>query len=963
MTVQQSHNVNVPHYSHLVEQLSTVIDSTCIVTSKEQCLAYGTDASFYRLIPKVVLRLSNLDELIHAIKCCEKLEIPFTFRAAGTSLSGQAVSDSVLFTLTDDWRGHTIHNDGDRITLQPGVIGADANRYLKPFNKKIGPDPASIDTCKIGGIAANNASGMCCGTAQNSYKTVDGMKIVFADGSQLNTSDPESIEYFYSIRRDLVEGLTELATQTKLNRELTQKIHHKYRLKNTTGYSLNALVDYEDPIEILQHLMIGSEGTLGFISEITYNTVVEHAYKSTSLLVFDNIEEASKAVTALSNAPVASVEMMDGRALSSVANKPGLPSFIRSLSLEATALLIESHASSQQSLDQQTQQVLDILHPFSIIESVPFTQDQQTVATLWGIRKGMFPAVGAVREVGTTVIIEDVAFPIEDLAAGVRDLQSLFDEYRYSEAIIFGHALEGNLHFVFTQSFDNQHEVERYGNFMDKVADLVAIKYQGSLKAEHGTGRNMAPYVELEWGKDAYQLMQQIKTLFDPKGLLNPGVIINDDPHAHIQHLKPMPASDPIVDKCIECGFCEPVCPSRSVTLSPRQRIVLFREIKRREAQNQSSQSEELTKLFEYQGLDTCAATGLCADRCPVGINTGDLVKQLRATKYQKYQPIARWTAKHFSTTTSFVKIGLKTSAVAANLIGMTRFHRFTKQLRLITKGTSPNWLPEVPNNNSFDLLKHTHQQPTAHSQTERCVVYVPSCASRAMGTADNSYDCRPLTEVTLSLLKKAGFLVITPQEIDDQCCGMPYESKGMANIAYTKAQQLEEVLWHASEQGRYPILMDTSPCAKRSIEHFEKQMKIYEPVKFATDHLLPNLQLKPIDESVLVHITCSSRRMGLQTNMLELARSCASHVIVPEHIQCCGWAGDKGFNTPELNSAALSSLRSQVPEDCKRGFSNSITCEIGLSHHSGISYQSILYLLDEVSLSNNGENQVNPKL
>jgi D-lactate dehydrogenase len=704
--------------------------------------------------------------------------------------------------------------------------------------------------------------------------------------------------------------------------------------------------------------MIGSEGTLGFISEITYKTVAEHPYKSTSLIVFSDIEEASKAVTALSNAAVASVEMMDGRALSSVASKPGLPSFIRSLSLEAAALLVESHASSQQILDKQTQHILTLLEPFSVIASVPFTQDQNTVATLWGIRKGMFPAVGAVREVGTTVIIEDVAFPVEDLAAGVRDLQSLFDEYGYSEAIIFGHALEGNLHFVFTQSFENQNEVERYGTFMDKVADLVAIKYQGSLKAEHGTGRNMAPYVELEWGKDAYELMQKIKVLFDPKGLLNPGVIINDDPLAHVHHLKPMPASDPIVDKCIECGFCEPVCPSRSVTLSPRQRIVLYREIKRREAQGQTNRNEQLEELFEYQGLDTCAATGLCADRCPVGINTGDLVKQLRADKYQKYQPIARWTAKHFSATTSLVKVGLRASTVAANLIGQVRFQQFTEQLRSVTKNTTPNWVAEIPTSNSYALLKHTLQKHDWDSEKQRCVVYVPSCASRAMGTAHNSYDPRPLTEVTLSLLKKAGFVVITPQEINSQCCGMPYESKGMENIAHTKAQQLENLLWQVSEQGRYPILMDTSPCAKRSIEQFEKQMKIYEPVKFATKYLLPNLQITPIDETVLVHITCSSRRMGIEASMLELARHCASDIVVPEHIQCCGWAGDKGFTTPELNSAALSSLRNQVPLSCRRGFSNSITCEIGLSHHSGISYQSILYLLDEVSFSIESDNQ-----
>jgi D-lactate dehydrogenase len=695
--------------------------------------------------------------------------------------------------------------------------------------------------------------------------------------------------------------------------------------------------------------MIGSEGTLGFIAEITYNTVVEHEFKASTLLVFSNIEEASQAVTTLSSTPVAAVEMMDGRALRSVADKPGMPSFIQQLDLEATALLIEVHASDKTTQDAYTTKVMASLSDYTIIESVPFTLDPTTVATLWGIRKGMFPAVGAVREVGTTVIIEDVAFPVENLAAGVRDLQQLFDKYQYDEAIIFGHALEGNLHFVFTQGFDSQSEIERYGGFMDDVADLVAVKYQGSLKAEHGTGRNMAPYVELEWGQEGYALMQRIKTLFDPQGLLNPGVIINDNPHSHIENLKPMPAADDIVDRCIECGFCEPVCPSRTLTLSPRQRIVLFRELQRRRANGESTQASELEKVFEYQGLDTCAATGLCADRCPVGINTGELVKKLRTPKYEKFRPIAKWTADHFSATTTIARFGLKSGHVASNLLGAQRVANIAKGMRSITKDATPAWLAETPNGSHFDLEKALDDKPASNSTLKK-VVYLPSCASRNMQTQPAARDQRSLEEVTLSLISKAGFELVTPKQLSDQCCGMPYDSKGMVDIAKQKSLQLEDALWEASENGTYPILMDTSPCAKRSIEQFTKPMTIVEPVKFTHDYLLDTLALVPIDETVMLHVTCSSRRMGLEQSMLNLAKACASDVVLPEHIQCCGWAGDKGFTTPELNEAAVAPLKQQVPSGCTRGFSNSITCEIGLSHHSGIPYQSILYLVDEVA-------------
>ncbi|MEH0740651.1 FAD-binding oxidoreductase [Vibrio cholerae] len=937
--------LNSHPYSALIETLSQRLDKDRLITDDAKRLAYGTDASFYRLIPKLVVKLSNLDEVIWVIRTCREFAVPFTFRAAGTSLSGQAVSDSVLITLTDHWRGHEIIDNGEKIRLQPGVIGADANRYLAPYQRKIGPDPASINTCKIGGIAANNASGMCCGTAQNSYRTIDSLTLVLSDGTVLNSANPDSVDAFKRQRPDIIDGLTQLVAKTRANPTLTERIRHKYRLKNTTGYALNALVDFDDPIEVLEHLMIGSEGTLGFIADITYHTVADHPFKASSLLVFADIETASRAVTTLSQSPVAAVELMDGRALKSVADKPGMPDFMSTLTTDAAALLVETHAESADQLETQCARVMAALTDYAIIESVDFTRDANTVATLWGIRKGMFPAVGAVREVGTTVIIEDVAFPVEHLAHGVRDLQQLFDRYHYDEAIIFGHALEGNLHFVFTQGFDSQEEIARYGAFMDDVAELVAVKYQGSLKAEHGTGRNMAPYVELEWGQDGYQLMQQIKRLFDPEGLLNPGVIINDNPNAHLEDLKPMPAADPLVDRCIECGFCEPVCPSRTLTLSPRQRIVLYREIQHRK-RHQLPSANELEQVFEHQGLDTCAATGLCADRCPVGINTGDLVKQLRSAKYHSFTPIARWTADHFATTTTLTRAALGANRIASALLRPNNMAAVMSQIRRITKGKTPQWLAEIPTANRHRVDKAMELLV----KSDKKVVYLPSCASRTMGQQADNPDSRSLTQVTLSLIKKAGFEVIIPDDLDNLCCGMPYDSKGMTDLAKQKSLQLEKTLYAASYQGEYPILMDTSPCAKRSIEHFTQPLTIVEPTGFVHRYLLPHLTLTPKQETVMLHVTCSARRMGLEANMLALAKACATDVVLPEHIACCGWAGDKGFTTPELNQAALESLKAQVPEGCRRGFSNSRTCEIGLSHHSGIPYQSILYLVDEVS-------------
>ncbi len=937
-----------PQYHDFSKQLDKFLPKERIISNYAKRLAYGVDASFYRLVPQLVLILDNESEVVKVLREAALFKLPVTFRAAGTSLSGQAQSDSILIMLTTSWRAHEIVDLGLKIKLGPGVIGADANKYLLPYGRKIGPDPASINTCKIAGIAANNASGMCCGIAQNSYHTLECIRVVLHDGSVLDTGNEESITAFKNTHVTLLENLKALALKTCDDKELHQLISHKYRLKNTTGYAINSLIDFEDPIDILAHLMIGSEGTLGFISSLTYNTVIEHKYRASSLVFFPDIQTTCHAVSALANANVSAVELMDRRALASVSDMDGLPDFIKTLDNNVAALLIETRAANAELLGQQIIELEVLLAEFEQTNVIEFTDVASEYSQLWAIRKGTFPAVGAVRENGTTVIIEDVAFPVERLADAVSDLQKLFDKYHYDEAIIFGHALEGNLHFVFTQNFGTQAEVNRYQAFMDDVCQLVAVDYQGSLKAEHGTGRNMAPFIELEWGKQGLALMQQIKQLFDPQNLLNPGVIINDDVNAHIKNLKALPPADPIIDKCIECGFCEPVCPSNGLSFTPRQRISTYREISRLKDTNENPKLlAQLEKEFSYLGIDTCAATGLCAERCPVGINTGDLIRDLRHSNNSSYQGASKVLANNFSTVEKVTRISLAVAGISHRLIGSKAMGGLTGTIRKLSFNKIPLWSKYLPQKANYQPKSTDNNELTTRPK----VVYIPSCASRSMGQSITATDQRSLTQVTFSLIEKAGFDVISP-DFTGECCGMPFNSKGMFSQANQKSNSLLNKLRELSEQGKYPILIDTSPCKSMLLENKEKVsgLSIYEPVGFIEDVLVNYLDFSPLDETVMLHVTCSSRTMGLATKMQQLAERCSSQVIIPEDIQCCGFAGDKGFTTPELNENALAPLKSQVPKNCNSGYSNSRTCEIGLSHHSGIDYQSIIYLVDKAT-------------
>ncbi|WP_339539052.1 FAD-binding and (Fe-S)-binding domain-containing protein [Pseudomonas sp. RA_15y_Pfl2_54] len=904
-------------------------------------LAFGTDASFYRLIPKLVIRVESEDEVVTLLKLAQRDRVPVTFRAAGTSLSGQAISDSVLIVLGDNWNAREIRGQGTQIRLQPGVIGAQANAWLAPFGRKIGPDPASINACKIGGIVANNASGMCCGTAQNTYHTLAGLRLVLADGTRLDTEDAHSVAAFRASHGDLLERLATLGRETRANAELAARIRHKYRLKNTTGLSLNALVDFDEPVDILSHLLVGSEGTLGFISAVTYDTVIDHPNKASALIVFPDVETCCNAVTVLKSQPVSAVELLDRRSLRSVQSKPGMPAFVQQLSNNACALLIESRAASSSLLQEQLAQIMASLSGFPVEKQVDFTEDPVENARLWAIRKDTFPAVGAVRKTGTTVIIEDVTFPVEQLAIGVNRLIELFDKHAYDEAILFGHALEGNLHFVFTQGFNSAEEVARYQAFMDDVAQLVAVEFGGSLKAEHGTGRNMAPFVELEWGSDAYQLMWQLKRLLDPNGILNPDVVLSEDPQIHLKHLKPLPAADEIVDKCIECGFCEPVCPSKGLTLSPRQRIVIWRDIQAKK--RAGIDTTELEEAYEYQGIETCAATGLCAQRCPVGINTGELVKKLRG-RHATHQKTADWIEGNFAKTLQGARFTLHVANGARMLLGAPRLTKLSATLTRLSKGQVPLWTSAMP-----QPEKAIRFSPSVSDERPR-VVYLAACVSRVMGPAAGDKEQMSLHDKTRGLLEKAGYQVVFPDNQDNLCCGQPFASKGYAEQAEHKRQELISALLHASRGGLDPIYCDTSPCTLRLVQDVaDVRLDLYDPVRFIRTHLLDRLDFTPQDAPIAVHVTCSTQHLGESQALIDLARKCSKTVVIPEGIHCCGFAGDKGFTTPELNSHSLRTLKDAV-QHCSEGISTSRTCEIGLTQHGGIDYHGLVYLVDRVT-------------
>ncbi|GAB3823804.1 hypothetical protein GCM10028895_31230 [Pontibacter rugosus] len=672
--------------------LETVLPKARIRARLIDVVSWASDAGFYYLRPKAVVQPVSEEEVKGLFAFSHQHKVPLTFRTAGTSLSGQSITDGILVDLSQFWNKVTVENEGELVRVQPGVIGAIVNAFLRKYKRKIGPDPASINSAMMGGILSNNASGMCCGVSKNSYHTTRYIRFVLPNGKSYTTEAEADYARFREECPAIYLKLEEMRAQVQQQPALHDIIRHKYKTKNTVGYSVNAFIDYEHPLDILAHLLIGAEGTLGFIAEAVLQTVLDYPAKSTALLYFPDMYAACQAIVPLTEAGAEAVELMDRASLRSIEHMEGVPALIKTLPGAAAALLVEFQGNNQEELQEKVNGFLSLSPQLALLSPPAFTADPAEQAFLWKVRKGMFPAVGAVRASGTTVILEDVAFPVERLGDAILDLQALFQRHKYDNAIIFGHAKDGNIHFVVTQAFDTPSEIERYNRFLQEVVALVVKKYNGALKAEHGTGRNMAPFVETEWGSEIYAIMKSLKETIDPENLLNPGVIINHDKNAHIQYLKDLPKVEEEVDKCMECGFCEHKCPSRNITLTPRRRIVVRRELLKLKRQGNKKQHKKLLQQYQYDGLDTCAVDGLCATACPVDINTGDLVKRLRRESHSDLaNEVALLVASNFKLATSVAKAGLKAGVGVNSLLGANTLVNLTKGAKAIVPAL-PLW-------------------------------------------------------------------------------------------------------------------------------------------------------------------------------------------------------------------------------------------------------------------------------
>ncbi|WP_311211417.1 MULTISPECIES: FAD-binding and (Fe-S)-binding domain-containing protein [unclassified Arthrobacter] len=925
---------------------AAVEDPAAVSTRAIDLHANAHDASHFLLIPQAVITAKTAADVGGLLRASAAQGVPLTFRSGGTSLSGQAVTDGVLVDVRRNFRDIEVLDDGARVRVQPGVTVRALNARLAGYGRKFGPDPASEAACTVGGVVANNSSGMNCGTVDNTYRTLESLTVVLPSGTVMDTGAPDAGEKLRTVEPELYQGLARLAERVRNNPDSARKIRQQFSMKNTMGYGLNSLLDFQNPAEIMAHLIIGSEGTLGFVAEAVFRTIPRLQHAATGLLVFPDLEAANAALPGLVETGAATIELMDALSLKVGQTLKGTPAVVHDIAVrDHAALLVEYSAGTAGQLEELQAGGSEILQGLGLSAPAHFTADAKDRGRLWQLRKGLYASVAGARPQGTTALLEDIVVPVPVLGRTCRGLIGLFEKYGYSNSVIFGHAKDGNVHFMLTDGFASTSELDRYSAFTEDMVDLVLAE-GGSLKAEHGTGRVMAPFVRRQYGDELYDVMRTIKRLFDPAGMLNPGVVMDEDPVAHLRHIKTAPPVAEEVDRCVSCGYCEPVCPSKDITLTPRQRIVTLRAIESARLAGDVALVKELERDYEYESVDTCAVDGMCQTACPVDINTGSLVKRLRKNDAGKLANRA-WNAaaKDWEGVTRVAALAL----TVADKLPTAVITPPNKAARAVLGAdTVPLYSAELPGGGS------ARKRPAPAGPVD--AVYFPACVNTMFGPAGLGRGVQYSFE---QLSARAGLILLVPQGIDRLCCGTPWSSKGMADGQETMKAKTVEALRTATRDGELPIVCDASSCTEGLRHAVESDippegqlpLRIVDAVDFAAERILPRLPEHGRLHSLALHPTCSSTRMGLNDALGVVAGAVAERVDIPENWGCCAFAGDRGMLHPELTASATARQAADVADlDAAAHASCNRTCELGMTRATGSQYRHVLELLEEVT-------------
>jgi D-lactate dehydrogenase len=392
------------------------------------------------------------------------------------------------------------------------------------------------------------------------------------------------------------------------------------------------------------------------------------------------------------------------------------------------------------------------------------------------------------------------------------------------------------------------------------------------------------------------------------------------------------------VDRCVECGYCEPVCPSKDLTTTPRRRIVLRREIARARDQGDTGLLARLQDEYQYDAIDTCAVDGMCQTACPVLIDTGDLTRRLRAEEAGHLeQRVWHAAARHWDGVTRAAAGAL----TAAHVLPAPLPRAATAAGRaLFGDDAVPAWSAELPRGGRRRFPR-VADKPIA--------TYFPACISTMFGPVDSGPGVR---DAFLALCERAGVSIRVPDGIASLCCGTPWKSKGLTDGYMAMRAQVVAVLREATDDGVLPVIVDAASCTE-GLQRLltDESYEVIDAVAFVDATVLPRLPASRRVPSLVVHPTCSSTQLGINPALLRVAAAAADEVVQPEDWSCCAFAGDRGLLHPELTAAATAPEARAVARHPASAYASvNRTCELGMTRATKHPYRHLLEVLEETT-------------